>query len=52
MMMGELIEPITNYAQIKSVLAAQPYVDRFLPVGKNMGMALSDDEDSQPGPIS
>lgn len=50
-MMGELIEPITNYAQIKPVLAAQPYVDRFLPVGKNMGMALSDDEDSQPGPM-
>jgi putative ABC transport system permease protein len=50
-MMGELVEPIANYAQIKPVLAAQPFVERFLPVGKNMGMALSDDEDAQPSPV-
>jgi putative ABC transport system permease protein len=50
-MMGELIEPISNYAQIKPVLAKQPYIEHFLPVGKNMGMALSDDDDSQPGPV-
>jgi putative ABC transport system permease protein len=50
-MMGELVEPISNYAQIKPVLAAQPQVERFLPVGKNMGLALSDDEDAQPSPI-
>jgi putative ABC transport system permease protein len=50
-MMGALIEPISNYAQIKPVLAAQPNVDAFLPVGKNMGMALSDDPNAQPGYI-
>jgi putative ABC transport system permease protein len=50
-MMGALIEPISNYAQIKPVLAAQPNVDAFLPAGKNMGMALSDDPAAQPGYI-
>lgn len=50
-MMGSLIEPISNYAQIRPVLAARPYVSSFLPVGKNMGMALSDDPDSHPGYI-
>lgn len=50
-MMGAMIEPISNYAQIKPVLAQQPYVDRFLPVGKNMGMALTDDDSTQPGYI-
>lgn len=45
--MGRSIELIANYKAIKQVLAAQPFVDRFLPVGKNMGMTLSD-EDSFP----
>jgi ABC-type lipoprotein release transport system permease subunit len=50
-MMGELVEPIANYAQIKPILERQSGLDRFLPVGKNMGMALSNDEDSQMGPV-
>jgi putative ABC transport system permease protein len=50
-MMGAMIEPISNYAQIKPVLAAQPNVDAFLPAGKNMGMALSNDPNAQPGYI-
>ncbi len=50
-MMGAAIEAVPNYAEIKPVLAAQPYVARFLPVGKNMGMVLSDDPDSSPAPI-
>jgi ABC-type lipoprotein release transport system permease subunit len=50
-MMGALIEPISNYVQIKPVLAAQGNVGAFLPVGKNMGMALSDDPNAQPGYI-
>ncbi|NTV52087.1 MAG: FtsX-like permease family protein, partial [Candidatus Firestonebacteria bacterium] len=50
-MMGALIEPIANYAQIKPVLASQPYVGAFLPAGKNLGMALSDDDSTQPGYI-
>ncbi|MEW6515636.1 MAG: FtsX-like permease family protein [candidate division FCPU426 bacterium] len=50
-MMGSLIEPIANYPQIKPVLAGLPNVESFLPVGKNMGMALSDDPNAQPGYI-
>ncbi len=50
-MMGELIEPISTYAQIKPILQKQAFVKEFLPVGKNMGMALSDAEDSQMGPM-
>lgn len=50
-MMGSLIEPISNYAQLKPLLAGQPNVESFLPVGKNMGMALSDDPNAQPGYI-
>lgn len=50
-MMGTLIEPIANFDRIKPVLAAQANVDSFLPVGKNLGMALSDDPNAQPGYI-
>jgi hypothetical protein len=47
-MMGSSIEPVTTYKQIKEVLAAQPYVKRFLPVGKNLAMVL-DESTSAPG---
>lgn len=47
-MMGSSIEPITTYKKIKEVLAAQPYVKSFLPVGKNLAMVL-DEKSSTPG---
>ena len=47
-LMGSSIEPVTTYKQIKEVLAAQPYVKRFLPVGKNLAMVL-DESTSAPG---
>ncbi len=47
-MMGSSIEPITTYKKIKEVLSAQPYVRRFLPVGKNLAMVL-DESTSAPG---
>ncbi len=47
-MMGSSIEPVTTYKQIKEILAAQPYVKRFLPVGKNLAMVL-DESTSAPG---
>lgn len=47
-MMGSSIEPITTYKAIKPVLAAQPYVERFLPAGKNLAMLL-DEKTSTPG---
>jgi ABC-type lipoprotein release transport system permease subunit len=50
-MMGSMIEPILNYPQIKPVLASQPAVSRWLPVGKNMAMALSEDPNAMPGYI-
>lgn len=40
--MGASIEPITAYKRIKEILAAQPYVRRFLPVGKNLAMVLNE----------
>jgi len=47
-MMGSSIEPVTTYKQIKEILAAQPYVKRFLPVGKNLAMVL-DESTTAPG---
>ncbi|MBU2573487.1 MAG: FtsX-like permease family protein [Elusimicrobia bacterium] len=41
-MMGSSIEPITTYRKIKEILLAQPYVRRFLPVGKNLAMLLDE----------
>jgi putative ABC transport system permease protein len=46
---GTLIEPITNYPQIKKLLQAERFVSRFLPAGKNMSLALSDDYNATPG---
>jgi putative ABC transport system permease protein len=47
-LMGSTIEPITTYKRIKGILAAQPCVRRFLPVGKNLAMLL-DDNSAAPG---
>jgi len=47
-MMGSSIEPITAYRRIKEILGAQPYVRRFLPVGKNLAMVL-DESSAAPG---
>ena len=45
-MMGSSIEPINSYKKIKEVLAAQPYVRHFLPVGKNLAMVLDENTDT------
>ena len=47
-LMGTTIEPVTEYKKIKAVLAAQPFVRRALPVGKNLAMVL-DEDSSTPG---
>lgn len=47
-MMGSSIEPVTTYKKIKKVLEAQPYIRRFLPVGKNLAMVL-DESSATPG---
>ena len=45
-MMGSSIEPINSYKKIKEVLAAQPYVRHYLPVGKNLAMVLDENSDT------
>lgn len=47
-MMGTAIEPVNTYKEIKKVLGAQNCVERFLPIGKNLAMVLSEEE-SYPG---
>src|SRR3989339_94725 len=47
-MMGSAIEPVTSYRIIKETLKEQDFVDRFVPVGKNLVMLLKEDE-NQPG---
>ncbi|PIU17981.1 MAG: hypothetical protein COT18_11465 [Elusimicrobia bacterium CG08_land_8_20_14_0_20_59_10] len=47
-MMGANVETITTYNKIRTVLAAQPYVRRFLPAGKNLAMLL-DEKSATPG---
>lgn len=47
-LMGSSIEPVTTYKEIKQILAAQPYIKRFLPVGKNLAMVL-DESTTAPG---
>jgi len=47
-MMGKAIEPINNYRDIKAFVAKLPYVNRFMPAGKNAVMWLSN-EASNPG---
>ncbi|MBN1823903.1 MAG: FtsX-like permease family protein [Endomicrobiales bacterium] len=47
--MGTSIEPITTYPKIKEILSSKDYIDRFLPVGKNLAFALSDEGSFTPG---
>src|SRR3989339_916081 len=44
--MGSSVEPINTYKQIKEVLKNQDYVERYLPVGKNLAMILKEDENT------
>ncbi|OGS24521.1 MAG: hypothetical protein A2314_05190 [Elusimicrobia bacterium RIFOXYB2_FULL_50_12] len=48
-MMGTSIEPIYNYKQIKQALQSQDYLDRFLPAGKNLALALTSESNQNPG---
>jgi putative ABC transport system permease protein len=41
--MGKAVDPINNFNAIKPVLEDQHYIDRALPVGKNMAMVLNED---------
>lgn len=40
---GKPIEAINNFIEIKKVLNAQNYIDRYLPAGRNMGMILNEE---------
>jgi len=41
--MGESVETITNYPEIKKILQNQKYIKDFLPAGKNTVMILNED---------
>jgi putative ABC transport system permease protein len=41
--MGKAVEPIYNAVDIKKLLDKQNYVEKYLPVGKNMAMILNED---------
>lgn len=41
--MGEAVEPIYNYKDIKEVLLEEEYIEKFLPIGKNMAMTLNEE---------
>jgi len=41
--MGKAVEPINNFKAIKPILEQQDYVERVLPVGKNLAMVLNED---------
>ncbi|OGR71612.1 MAG: hypothetical protein A2179_05110 [Elusimicrobia bacterium GWC2_63_65] len=43
-MMGGSIEPVYTYKAIKEVLRAQPYVQKWLPAGKNLAMILNEND--------
>ncbi|MFH1287424.1 MAG: FtsX-like permease family protein [bacterium] len=47
-LMGKPIEAISNFAEIKKVLNTQEYIDKYLPVGRNMAMLLNE-EGGAPG---
>lgn len=46
--MGSSVEGIGNYKQINEILKTQDYIGKYLPVGKNLAMLLSEDQ-STPG---
>lgn len=41
--MGKAVEPINNYVDIREVLQGQSFIDKYIPVGKNMVMVLNED---------
>ncbi len=47
-MYGRPVEEINNYKDIKAVLQTIPFIEYYLPAGKNMAMVLNDDEDGTP----
>lgn len=47
-MMGKAVEPINNYTDIKGILKSQDFIDKYIPVGKNMVMLLNE-EGGMPG---
>jgi putative ABC transport system permease protein len=42
-MMGKAVLPVNNYKAIDSALKKIPYVNKWLPMGKNFALALNDD---------
>jgi putative ABC transport system permease protein len=42
-MMGKEVEPLYNYKSIDTVLKTVRFVKKWLPIGKNMAMALNED---------
>lgn len=46
--MGKAVEPINNYIDIREVLKEQTFIDKYIPVGKNMVMVLNE-EGGMPG---
>lgn len=46
--MGKAVEPINNYVDIREVLKEQSFIDKYIPVGKNMVMVLNE-EGGMPG---
>ena len=47
-MLGESIETITNFKDIKKILETESYIKDFMPVGKNVAMVINEDE-GEPG---
>ncbi len=45
---GKAVEPITNFLAINDILKSQDYIDKYVPIGKNMVMALNE-EGGMPG---
>ena len=41
--LGKAIAPIHNFPEIEAAIGELPYVNRFMPVGKNMAMVLNED---------
>ncbi len=46
--MGKAVEPINNFIDIREVLKDQTFIDKYIPVGKNMVMVLNE-EGGMPG---
>jgi putative ABC transport system permease protein len=46
--MGKAVEPLNNFKQIKDVLSSQNYIEKFVPIGKNVVMVLNE-EGGMPG---